>query len=182
MRSLAPVLVLFFLLSGCAAEERPATDETETGAGERLPASVEVGDVMPPYTAKRLDGGEFSLADAGEVVLVNIWATWCGPCRAEIPDLIALQNEFGGRGFTVIGASIDAPATEGEVKPFAQKYGITYPIVLDPEARIADLFETSVIPTSALIDRAGKVVWMEVGIVDAGDPELRSAIERALQG
>jgi thiol-disulfide isomerase/thioredoxin len=136
---------------------------------------------MPPYKAQTLEGGEFDLASTrGSVVLLNIWATWCGPCRYEIPELIELHETYAERGFQVIGASVDGTESMKEVAPMAKARKINYPVVLDPDGEIADIFETNVIPTSALLDRNGKIVWTRIGTVEADDKELLAAIEAAL--
>jgi thiol-disulfide isomerase/thioredoxin len=136
---------------------------------------------MPGWTARTVDGKAFDVADMrGSVVLINIWATWCGPCRYEIPELVKLHAEWAPQGFAVLGASIDGRATVGEVEPMMRSFKINYPVVIDTDARIADIFETSVIPTSALIDRNGKVVWTRIGTLHADDAEMVAAIRAAL--
>lgn len=136
---------------------------------------------MPRYEAKLLDGSPFLLSDRrSKVVLLNVWATWCGPCRYEIPDLQALHNQHSPKGLEVIGVSIDDPGMENDVRNFVRSQKMTYPVVLDPQGKIADLFETSVIPTSVLIDRTGTIVWMHRGIVHAGDRSLQQALQKAL--
>ena len=121
------------------------------------------------------------MGGAGEkVVLLNIWATWCGPCRIEIPELEALHKKLAPEGFEVLGVSIDDPGADQIVRDFVGEQHMTYPVVLDPRGRIADMFQTTVIPTSALIDRNGKIVWMHRGLVRANDPALNAALEEAL--
>ncbi len=134
---------------------------------------------MPSYDATTLDGRPYELTSE-KVVLLNIWATWCGPCRVEIPELQVLHDEFGSRGFEVVGVSIDDPGANQIVREFVREQQMTYPVVLDPQGRIADLFQTTVIPTSALIDREGTILWVHRGIVRAADPALNAALEKAL--
>ena len=137
---------------------------------------------MPSYTAKTLGGAPYDLAsEKGSVILVNVWATWCGPCRFEIPELQKMHDEFGKRGFKVVGVSVD----EGEAKDvqqFVTDQKMTYPIVLDPEGRIANVLATTVLPTSVLLDRHGKIVWREIGAIPAGEPSLKKALAAALAG
>jgi thiol-disulfide isomerase/thioredoxin len=136
---------------------------------------------MPNYEAKLLDGSVFRLSDRrSKVVLLNVWATWCGPCRYEIPELQAMHEKYSPRGLEVVGVSIDDPGMESDVRTFVQGEKMTYPVVLDPQGRIAELFETTVIPTSVLIDRSGTIVWMHRGIVSAGDRSLQQALQKAL--
>ncbi|MGZ4778150.1 MAG: TlpA family protein disulfide reductase [Thermoanaerobaculia bacterium] len=180
------LLVIAFVLFACRGEEkltqspakRPkpaATTETTATA-----PAVEVGSSMPGYTADKIEGGKFDVRDErGNVVLLNVWATWCGPCRFEIPALEKLHKQYEAKGFKVIGVSID----EGEVAPvkqFVSEHKMRYPIVLDPDGKLVSLFQTTVIPTSVLVDRKGKVVWKKYGMIEENDPELLSAIRAAL--
>jgi peroxiredoxin len=145
-------------------------------------ASANVGDLMPAYTAKTLDGTPFDLASQkGSVVLVNVWATWCGPCRFEIPELQKMYDQYGQRGFKVVGVSVDEGDAK-DVKQFVDEQKMTYPVVLDPDGHIANVLQTTVLPTSVLIDRHGRIVWREVGAIPAGEPTLKKALDAALGG
>ena len=151
-------------------------------APEPAGASTNVGDAMPAYAAKTLDGAPYDLAkEQGNVVLVNVWATWCGPCRFEIPELQKMHDQYGKRGFKVVGVSVDEGDVK-EVKQFAAEQKMTYPVVVDPDGRIANVLATTVLPTSVLLDRHGKIVWREIGAIDPGDQTLTTAIEKALGG
>ncbi len=129
----------------------------------------------PDVTFKDLNGGEVHLSQfRGKVVLVNFWATWCEPCRFEIPSLIEFQQKYGDRGFTVLGVAMDEEG-RGVVEPFARKeqwdvggkkVAMNYPIVLgndDVGGRFGGLLG---IPTSVLISRDGKIVKRIVGLVN----------------
>lgn len=184
MRALSSAATLLLLLIGVACQrpaESPAEGREPGTARAAAAGPATLGAAMPAYTAQRLEGGPYELAaEKGKVILLNIWATWCGPCRYEIPELVKLQNAYGKDGFEVVGVSIDGPETASEIAPFVQKSGINYPIVLDPRGVIADVFETNVLPTSALIDRDGKVVWTHIGVVEADDERLLSVLREAL--
>lgn len=165
--------------TAASPQVRQAVPAQSAAAGAE---GTEVGSMVPPYTTKLLDGGPFDLAaERGKVVFLNLWATWCGPCRYEIPELEAMHVKYASRGFTVVGVSLDEGAP-GDVKAFVTEHKMTYPIALDPEGHLADLFKTSVIPTSILIDRTGKIVWKKFGIVSASDDDLTKALETALAG
>ena len=132
----------------------------------------------PPFSARAIDGREISLASLrGKVTIVNFWATWCPPCRAEIPDLIALQAKYRDR-LQVIGISQDEAGDE-VVKRFATEHDINYPIVMaSPE--LDKLFPgVSALPTSFVIDRDGRIVQKHVGMLTA---RLTEAETRALAG
>lgn len=192
------LISIALIVAGCNREK--ATDESAsaTAAGGAPPlvpekgeqgqqagggdeSAIGVGKAMPPFKAEYLNGKSFTVADQkGKVVLLNLWATWCGPCRYEIPELQKLHSANSGKNFAVVGVSVDDEGQKNEVTDFVRDQKITYPIVLDPEGKLADIFRTSVIPTSALIDRNGKIVWYHIGIVQGNDPELREALEKAL--
>ena len=191
------VIVLIAIAAlACHKAEKPATSttaqtQTHTQAPTQTAAapapapatgSANVGDMMPAYTAKTLDGGTYDLAsEKGSVVLVNVWATWCGPCRFEIPELQKMHDDLSSKGFKVVGVSVDEGEAK-EVKQFMADQKMTYPVVHDPDGRIANLLATTVLPTSVLLDRHGKIVWREVGAIPADEPALKKAIDAALAG
>jgi peroxiredoxin len=90
-----------------------------------------------------------------------------------------MHAQYGPKGFEVIGVSVDEGGVDA-VKQFVTENEMTYPIVVDPEGKLASLFQTSVLPTTALIDRNGRIVWKRYGLIEANDPTLKQAIEKAL--
>jgi thiol-disulfide isomerase/thioredoxin len=151
------------------------------------PKSKDAGQPEPDLTLKDLDGKDVSLAQLkGKIVLVNFWATWCEPCRFEIPELIEMQQKYGAKGFTVLGVAMD---DEGRkvVAPFVEKERfdvngnkaqMNYPIVIGNDAA-ADKFGGLLgFPTSVLIDRDGKQVKRITGLINAED--VSKAIESQL--
>lgn len=151
-----------------------------TAAAQNAPVGSEVGSVMPEYSAMWLDGTKFELSEhRNKVVLLNLWATWCAPCRAEIPELQHLHDKYASKGFEVIGVSVDESGVES-VRDFVKEFEVTYPIVLDAEGKLANVFQTSVLPTSVLIDRNGKIVWKKFAAIMPNDEELVKAVEGAL--
>jgi cytochrome c biogenesis protein CcmG/thiol:disulfide interchange protein DsbE len=141
-----------------------------------------VGDAVPAYAATELrESGAVSLGDLrGRVVLLNIWATWCPPCREEIPVLQALHEAHAADGLEVVGVSVDAAGEAAAVARFVDQVGVTYPIWLDPQERVSSVFRTTGVPTTMLIDRQGTLVWRHVGPVAANDPELTRLIAESL--
>src|SRR5690606_35100744 len=152
-----------------------------TACADVPPPSGAVGSPAPDYAAPTLDGDTISLAELrGNAVLLNVWATWCPPCRKEMPDLQKLHEEFDHAGLRVVGVSIDAAGADEMVREFLEDYGITYTILRDPADRITSLFPAPGVPNTILIDAEGKVAWRRLGEVTADDPSLREAIARAL--
>jgi cytochrome c biogenesis protein CcmG, thiol:disulfide interchange protein DsbE len=140
-----------------------------------------VGSAAPAYEAIALDGTPARLAALeGRTVLLNVWATWCHPCREEIPALQALHGEYGPRGLEVVGVSIDQGGQEGPIREFLAEFAATYPVWLDPEGRVQNAFGTVGVPTTYLIDSGGTVLWKHVGPVRADDRALRALIEQSL--
>ncbi len=167
-------LVVF---AGCKRGEQAAGPE---GKPAQTATGTEPGAAMPEYSAMNLDGTKFELAARRDkVVLLNLWATWCGPCRYEIPELQRIHDQYGSRGFEVVGVSVDESGIES-VRDFVTEQKMTYPVVLDPQGKLADVLSTSVLPTTVLVGRDGKIVWKKVGPILEGDQELKSAIEKAL--
>ena len=108
------------------------------------------------FTLTDLLGNSWTLKQLrGKVVLVNFWATWCPPCRKEMPDLDSLYKRFGGQGFVVLAISDE---DLGKVKPFIEERKISYPILLDPGRKVNTLFQVEGIPKSFVYDRSGKLV------------------------
>jgi thiol-disulfide isomerase/thioredoxin len=143
-------------------------------------ASTEIGAPMPAYKAKMLDGSTFDVAkEKGNVVFLNLWATWCGPCRYEIPALQAMHDKYRSDGFKVVGISLDQIGSD-PVKAFVAEKKMTYPIAIDADGNLAELFHTTVIPTSVLIDRQGRIVWKKFGAIIGEEKSLDSALEKAL--
>jgi len=167
-------LIGVVLVVACRKAEQPATGTVAA----KPPVKTERVATMPAYEATRLDGTPFKLGH-DKVVLLNVWATWCGPCRFEIPELQGLHDKYAARGFEVIGASVD----EGDpkvVQDFVTEQKMTYPIILDPAGKIAAILDASVLPTTVLLDKSGHIVWKKIGAIAPQDAELAKAIEKAL--
>lgn len=141
-----------------------------------------VGHPAPPYAAVSLDGDSVSLASLrGQVVLLNFWATWCAPCRHETPFLQAVYEERRSRGLIVVGASLDTGDARDQVRAFVDEYGVTYPILLDPQMRGMDVYRVLGLPATFLIDRDGVLRWMRFGPVDETDQDFLAALRSILE-
>lgn len=167
-------------LARVATDSLPVADERE--AQPPAPAAL----AAPPRTApqlevRTLEGDPASLVKfQGRVVLVNFWATWCEPCRMELPVLSGLEGRHRARGLAVVGVSVDSSQKPSEVRAFASRKGVTFALWHDPQERLAKAFGVQALPASFLVDRAGNVVWSTTGAIAPDAPDLAEAIERAL--
>lgn len=139
----------FFLLPKGAASDSPGS-----GLASTIPAAVNYP--SPELTLSDISGSQSSLKDyQSQVVLVNNWATWCPPCRAEMPTLKQYFEDHQQEGFTVI--AIEAGETVSEVSSFAEEYGLTFPVWADPDQKSIAAFRNMGLPNSYVIDRIGQV-------------------------
>lgn len=148
-------------------------------AAVATPESV-VGQRRPDYTVARSDGELVSASDFdGQVVLVNFWATWCAPCREEMPMLAALHDEFAGQEFSVVGIALDEVE---QARSFAAELGIEYPILIGTTdvMNVVRLYgnRTGVLPYSVLVDRDGTIRWAYLGALK--EDSLRTEIAKLL--
>jgi thiol-disulfide isomerase/thioredoxin len=151
-----------------------------TACGDAAP-HVAVGRAAPAYRGVTLNGDSTSLeAVRGDVVLLNIWATWCEPCKRELPVLEQLHEQRSADGLRLIGVSVDAQGEEKAVRDFAAEYGLTYPIWLDPSERVTATFLAVGVPASYLIARDGTLLWRHVGPIQENDPVLTRLLDSAL--
>lgn len=151
---------------------------TAAQATATFPEGMKAGDPMPMTQFKAVDGTPYDLASLkGKVVLLNVWATWCVPCRAEIPDLIKLSHEQQGKPFQMVGVSVDPDGEQAAVQSFVKEMKIDYPILHDPSSEImTKLNNISAVPITLLLDKDGKIQWMRVAPIKSDDPTLRDAI------
>lgn len=170
------------IASGCGGREEGGGAETDEDAGAvasgRAVGTVE-GMFPPPFTLPDLDGNDVSLSDfEGKVVVLDLWATWCPPCRQEVPLLVSLYEELGDRGLVVVGVGLD----EGGVRvlrPFAEENGVTYPILIGNRT-VQAAYGVTGIPTTFMIGRDGRVAAKHVGFHPSMAEAMRADIERLL--
>jgi cytochrome c biogenesis protein CcmG/thiol:disulfide interchange protein DsbE len=153
--------VCFFVVAAGAAFLLSQRHQ-QARAGEMTP--VEMRQAAPDMLMAQMGGGDWRLRNhRGQVVLINLWATWCGPCRAETPGLVRLYREMEPQGLEVVGLSLDVGGRE-KVRAFVQKFDVPYPITFpEPMSQLADTVEG--VPTTILIDRQGRVAKTYVGAV-----------------
>jgi len=123
-----------------------------------------IGAVAPDFELASLDGKNLKLSSLrGKAVLLNFWATYCGPCKVEMPWFVELQKEYGPQGFQIIGVAMDDASTD-DIAKFAKDMGVNYPILLGKEAVGLSYGGVNVLPTTFFLDRNGKVIAREFGL------------------
>ncbi|HLU24699.1 MAG TPA: TlpA disulfide reductase family protein [Longimicrobiales bacterium] len=143
---------------------------------------LSVGDVAPAYAAVTPAGDTLSLEGLrGEPVLLNVWATWCPPCREEMPGLEALHREFAAAGLRVVGVSIDRASARPAVEQFVEDHEITFTILLDPEDRVTRAFRLAGVPETYLIDAEGRIVRRWIGRFDPLADETLDVVRQTLR-
>jgi len=134
------------------------------GAGGPPDSLDPAGKPAPDFTLASLDGKNMTLSDLrGQAVLLNFWATWCGPCKIEMPWFIELQKEYGPQGLQIVGVAMD-DASKEDIQKFVQEMGVNYTILLGKEAVGQEYGGVDVLPTTFFIDRDGKIVSREFGL------------------
>ena len=144
---------------------------------------VAVGSKAPPFTAVTLDSvpRSRSLADyKGQVVLLNVWATWCPPCREEMPSIEKLQHEFGPQGLKIVAVSVDEPGAADKVREFAKELGLTFEILHDPSRAIDAQYQITGWPETFVIGREGTIRRKVIGAADWNSDANRALIRGLL--
>ncbi len=119
-------------------------------------------DMAPDFTLKSSTGENIRLAEQrGQVVMLNFWASWCGPCREEMPLLDAMSKKYGPMGFTLYGINVDADTADA--KKVLEKIKVTYPVLFDPESKLSELYKVEGMPFSVVIDKKGQVRYIHKG-------------------
>lgn len=146
---------------GQGAQDSKGQEDTSPEAA-KLEPTPEVGHPAPDFALKDLDGNTVRLSDLrGKVVFINFWATWCPPCRAEMPEIEALHQEYKDKGVVVIGVDIREPETT--VRQYIQQGGFSWTIVLDSTGEVAAEYQIAAIPTSFFVDKEGIIRAVNVG-------------------
>lgn len=149
-----------------------------------------VGADAPDFTYPTLDGDPVTLSDfeGSKVVLVNVWATWCAPCRYEMPSMQALYREFGDEAFEILAVSIDARLGEtdamgrpgGDMRAFADSLGLTFPLLHNPSGDIQELYRTTGVPETFLVGKDGVIYKKVTGGADWHTPQNRELVRRLI--
>jgi len=145
-------------------------------------AELADGQHGPPFELASLDGRAVALAELTEdrLVVLNFWATWCTPCTLEMPTLEALWTRYRERGLTVVAVSVDRGAPRDLIAPYVRSLKLTFPILLDPEARTAGAWRVTSLPATFLIKPGGEVVGFATGAREWDSAEMRELLEPLL--
>ena len=146
---------------------------------------VSVGMEAPPIEGKTIDGSgrSKSLDDyKGQVVLLNVWATWCEPCRAEMPSMEKLHREFAPGGLRIVAVSVDDPGSEQQIRDFVKEYGLTFEILHDPARVTAKRYQVTGYPESFVIGREGTIRRKVFAAADWSSDANRALIRNLLGG
>ena len=144
---------------------------------------VSVGSDAPDFKAAALAEPTVvkTLADyRGQVVLLNLWATWCGPCRVEMPSIEALHRDYGPKGLKVVAVSIDQPGAEEAIRAFLLERGLTFEVLYESSGEIQRTYQTSGVPETFLIGRDGVIRKKHLGITDWNSAGNRALVARLL--
>ena len=167
-RSFLIAVAGLILLAGACSSSKPVA--AAKAVGTRKPA--------PDFALSDAQGKSMRLADfKGKVVLLDFWATWCGPCKIEIPWFIEFQRQYKDRGFSVIGVSMDEDGWQA-VRPFVERVKMNYPVVLGNDQTAAAFGGVEVLPTTFIIDREGRIVASHEGLTSKA--EFENAIKELL--
>ncbi len=178
MKRLLKLLIWLPIIIIIAAAVIALMNEQEDGRVKKPRPSI--GEQARDFTFPDLEGKEVSLSDfyGKKVVFVNVWATWCPSCKEELPTMQRLYEKFGGDDFEVLAVSIDAGGGKA-VAPYMKKHRYTFPALIDTSGSIQLLYGTTGVPESFIIDKKGRVAFVEIGPGDWTDPE-RQALIRGL--
>ncbi len=143
-------------------------------------AAVKPQQAAPDFTLKRAEGGNLRLAEQrGQVVLINFWASWCGPCRVEMPHLNKLHDKYKAGGFIVLGVNIDDDPRHGAAT--AARWGLRFPVLLDAEKTVTRTYDLGAMPSTVLVDRDGRIRYLHRGYRDGMELEYERQIRELVK-
>ena len=173
------ILYILILIAGAAWIILSAN--TTTSVSTNSTSAPQAGFAAPDFTLKTPNGEEYTLSKLkGNAVLVNLWATWCPPCRAEMPAIDKMYQEYKDQGFVVLAVNMTYQDNPMNVVPFTQEYGLTFPILLEETGDIGAAYQLRSLPSSYFINRAGVIQEVVIG-GPMSEALLRTRIEEILK-
>jgi thiol-disulfide isomerase/thioredoxin len=167
-KALVITIALAALIAGVMfAKQSPRNTAAEDPGAVNAPISADDPDMRPLFSLLGTDGETHNISQwDGKVLAINFWATWCGPCRKEIPEFIEMQNEYGDAGVQFVGVAIDSLE---KVTAYSKEFGINYPLLVGDEDAIAVGFaygnDIGALPYTAIVDRSGRIVLRKQGVL-----------------
>lgn len=159
---------------------RAALVATAVCAAISAPAAIAPATAAPDFALHALDGPNLRLKEQrGRVVMVNFWATWCGPCRQEMPQLNRLYEKYKASGFVLLGVNVDDD--QRKAAEVAGKLGVTFPVLLDTDKQVSKLYDLSTMPSTVIIDRDGKVRYVHRGYLTGYEDNYEKQIRELLK-
>lgn len=173
------ILYTLILIAG-AAWITISADTTGASTPGNISAP-QAGFTAPDFTLKTPDGEEYTLSELkGSAVLINLWATWCPPCRAEMPAMQNMYQEYKDQGFIILAVNMTYQDNPLAVVPFVKEYGLTFPILLDETGDVGKAYQLRSLPSSYFINRYGIITEVVIG-GPMSEALLRTRIEQALK-
>jgi thiol-disulfide isomerase/thioredoxin len=155
-----------------------ARRSASAGGSDTSFSGITISKPAPDFTLQSLNGQNMSLSDLrGKAVLLNFWATWCAPCKIEMPWFVELQNEYGAQGLQIVGVAMD-DSSKDDIAKFAKDMGVNYPVLIGKEAVGEEYGGVPALPESFFIGRDGKIVDKIIGL--KGKAEIEDAVKKAL--
>lgn len=180
MQPLQRRIVYVTILVASLAWTFVSADQAGSSTAGEIPAPRE-GFLAPDFTLNTTEGEIITLSELrGQAVLVNLWATWCPPCRTEMPAMQKMYDEYKEYGFVVLAVNLTYQDDPSAIVPFTQEYGLTFPILLDETGVVAEKYELRSLPSSFFIDHNGIIQEVVIG-GPMSEALLRTRIESLLQ-
>lgn len=178
------LLLASLLLAGCGSQPQVSTELTAAGLANLAEISTaninngqtgrKIGDPAPDFNLQFADGNKARLSDyKGRPVIMNFWATWCPPCREEMPGFVNVYNRYKADNVLVIG--VNAQETAAEAADFARSYQMTFPVALDGRGELMQLYNVRGLPTTVFIDKEGRIAGMWSGLLPEAELEVSLA-------
>ncbi len=142
--------------------------------------AASISGAAPNFTLKNLDGKNIKLSElSGDVVLINFWASWCGPCLQEMPLLNAIHKKYEPLGFTVLGVNVEE--NSANAKAFLAERGVDFPILLDSKNQVSKLYDVVAMPTTVVVDRDGNMRFLHQGYKAGDENEYRKMVKKLVR-